>query len=338
MKTVILSFVLLFCGISSFAQLPYNPDSDANGLINVTDLVEMLTYYGQVYFVEGVVPINAGGTDADNSVDARANLELSAFRDSIMVEGEMTEMAGLINGMLIGTDRSAIGFECQATGIYSHSQGYQTIATGAFSHAENRYSSATGTCAHAEGEGTLATATAAHAEGFESSATSTAAHSEGYQTQASGAYAHAQNRFSVASGTCAHAEGENCQAIGTASHAQGIQTIASGARSHAAGLGTVADQDDQTTVGTYNTEDNLTSLFVVGNGDSDGLRSDAFVVLQNGDAMVSGDLDVQGTVMLNGDDLSLQIQQLQAANQTLQQQVMQLQSQLSTLLIALDQE
>jgi hypothetical protein len=338
MKISILAFAMLFFVGTAHAQLPFNPDSDANGVINVNDLLELLTVYGQPYLVEAVVPINAGGTDANNPIDARANLGLAIFKDSLWTINDIPTQTAWIDAVLVGTNSSALGFECEAIGDYSHSQGYSTSATGDFSHAENRFSSATGICSHAEGEGSLATGTASHSEGYQSETSGTAGHAEGYQTAASGAYSHSQNRFSVASGTCAHAEGESCFAIGTASHAEGLQTTASGLRSHSAGLGTIADQNNQTVVGAFNTTNNVTSLFVVGNGSDFAQRSDAFVVLDNGNAIVSGDLDVQGIVLLNGVDLSLQLQELQVANTLLQQQVIQLQEQLVNLLNAPSEE
>ena len=117
---------------------------------------------------------------------------------------------------------------------------------------------------------------------------------EGYNTEASAAYAHAEGRENEASTACAHAEGMYCRAIGKFSHAEGNSTVASGIASHAAGSSTVADQDYQTAVGKYNTENNADNLFVVGNGTNGLNRSDAFEVDKNGYANVQTGYKVGG--------------------------------------------
>lgn len=99
---------------------------------------------------------------------------------------------------------------------------------------------------------------------------------------ATGQYARAHGERTTASGASSHAEGRDTQVLtaGLYAHAEGSGSIAIGEASHAEGLGTLASGSYQLAVGKYNTRDNTSSLFVVGNGTSDSAanRSDIFRV------------------------------------------------------------
>lgn len=167
-----------------------------------------------------------------------------------------------------GTGAHAEGVNTWAGSSGAHAEGVSSAATGQASHAEGYQTTASGDYSHTEGEGTVAEGSYSHAEGYTSYAKGQSSHAEGNST---------------AEGDCSHAEGYS-KAGGEYSHAEGSETFASGINSHAGGLGTVADQENQTAIGKYNTEGNINSLFVVGNGDSEGERSDAFVVYDDGHA------------------------------------------------------
>ncbi len=77
--------------------------------------------------------------------------------------------------------------------------------------------------------------------------------------------------------------------VGNYSSAFGENTKASGLHSAAFGQGTTADQDYMMAIGKYNTTNNTNALFVVGKGSSS-VPSDAFVVKNDGNAVLSGDL------------------------------------------------
>lgn len=72
-------------------------------------------------------------------------------------------------------------------------------------------------------------------------------------------------------------------------HAQGIDTIACAKGSFTGGIGTIASEEGQTSLGKYNKEDS-DALFIVGNGESEEERSNAFVVKKNG-AIIGGDYE-----------------------------------------------
>lgn len=369
MRSLSLTVIVGFFALTMNAQLPYNPDENGDEIIGIPDVLGILSFFGQEFQAEGVVPVINGGTGAASAEAARDSLGLAMFKDSVITIGMSMQPIGWVNGRLRVTNSIIEGYQTVASGSYAHAEGYDTEATGNFSHSQNRFTTASGTCAHAEGEGTTSSGTASHAEGFQTTATATAAHAEGYQTQALGLYSHAANRNTIADGTCAHAEGEGTEALADAahsegyqtealafashaegyqsvttglyahaqnrgnsasgqnSHAAGLNTIASGQRSHSGGNGTIADQNDQTALGRFNLADQADVLFVVGNGTTNDARSDAFKVTANGNAMVAGDMSVNGNIIVNGNDLLLIIQELQTANALLQQQVNALQEQ-----------
>ena len=244
--------------------LPYNPDSDNNGSIDVNDLLNFLPYYGEDFVPTGVIPIDFGGTGASTASAARDSLGLSAIQDSTVGAEDFAWIAASLRIQ----EEFAQGYGVAPNGLYAHASGTNTTASGAYSNAQNRLTLASATCSSAQGEGTTASGTASHAEGMLSQATgltahaegyntdatanythaegygtlanSTAAHAEGYLTDATGLYSHAEGRQTESSGSASHAEGQNAQATGDLSHAEGFQTLAEGYASHAGGFATSA--------------------------------------------------------------------------------------------------
>lgn len=145
-----------------------------------------------------------------------------------------------------------------------------------------------------EGQGTTASGGRAHAEGFSTTASGDDSHAEGRMTTATGIYgAHAEGYQSQATGNSSHAEGRMNVASGANSHAEGENSVASGEVSHASGLGSVAQGFHQTVVGQYNTKQgtptsktNTDLAFVLGNGTSDVVRSNALSVDWDGNTVL----------------------------------------------------
>lgn len=224
-----------------------------------------------------------------------------------------TEALYLTGTFSQGDDSAAIGLFSHAEGMwneaqgdYSHAEGKLSIAAGNSSHAEGSGSLASGLSAHAEGHLTSAPANYSHAEGWatissgswshaegkSSVTTGSWSHSEGIYTIARGDGSHAEGSGSLATGTCSHAEGKDSTALGDYSHAAGLATLASGYASFAMGSGSVAagnfsfamgeyviaSGSTQTVFGRFNSLDNSDSLFVIGNGSSNEVRDDIFIV------------------------------------------------------------
>lgn len=361
---------------SNTSLLPYNPDIDGSGTIEATDLLGFLSYFGESFIAEGTLPIEFGGTGASTVEEARLALTLSVFSDLPPVEGVSSggEVSGTLNiagALSQGEDSEATGSfsvglnRSLATGDCSVAQGESTVATALGSHSEGMLTYSSGIGSHAEGMQTLAQADYTHSEGFQTQALNTSAHAEGYGTEASGLFSHAENRFTVANSTCAHAEGEGTSALadaahseglgttasGFASHAQGYQSISSGSYSHAGGRtseasatgstamgnSVIADQQYSTVVGEYNLENIMGTLFVVGNGVHASSRSNIFEVSST-EALLNGDLNVNGIISSNGvnlktgiDNNQVNIQQLMLEIENLQSIVENLQMQIETL-------
>ena len=161
-----------------------------------------------------------------------------------------------------GVMSMVMGDRCKASGFLSYAEGNQTVASGSESHAENRETTASGIASHAEGYGSVASAAAAHAEGY----------------------------YSEASGKYAHAEGDHTSAAENA-HSEGYYSEASGMYSHAQNLGTIAAYQSQTAIGEYNVEDsNGDYVFIIGNGASNGQRSNAATIDWGGNMELAGRL------------------------------------------------
>ena len=79
----------------------------------------------------------------------------------------------------IGTGSSAIGYDVEASGMFSHAEGSKTTASGDYSHAEGSTTTASGVNSHAEGDYTTASGMFSHAEGYGSKASSQFQHVQG---------------------------------------------------------------------------------------------------------------------------------------------------------------
>ena len=86
------------------------------------------------------------------------------------------------------------------------------------------------------------------------------------------------------------------------------------------GYNLIADQQYSTVVGQYNEADREGTLFVVGVGESDATRTNAFEVSADG-ALVNGDMDISGVLRINGDNVLQIIASLQAQIESLQLQI-----------------
>ena len=181
-----------------------------------------------------------------------------------------------------GNWSTAMGYQTTASQLYSTAMGLSTTASGYVSTAIGRYSIATGESSTAIGR----------------------------NTSASGESSTSMGAFTAASGFNSTALGRNTTASGVVSTVMGEFTAASGSRSTAMGYYTTSSDYASTVIGTYNssgsTATSATSFstsapaFVIGNGTDSSNRSDAFKVMFNGDATVSNDLTIEGSLILGG--------------------------------------
>ena len=127
-----------------------------------------------------------------------------------------------------------------------------------------------------------------------------------YKNVASGNYSHAEGYGTKAKGSYSHAEGSDTTASGHYSHAEGYCTITSNNYSHAQNYYTIADYNSMTAIGKYNISNTdevvnkkKNKLFVVGNGTSSlsSDRQDAFIITEEGNMFISGNLYVKGNII-----------------------------------------
>ena len=92
-------------------------------------------------------------------------------------------------------------------------------------------------------------------------------------------------------GDYAFIEGNGNSASGNSSHAEGLNTIASGVASHTEGVYTKATGNYQHVEGKYNIEDTQNRYaHIIGNGDSDNSRNNAYTLDWNGKGEYAGDV------------------------------------------------
>ena len=208
----------------------------------------------------------------------------------------------------------AEGYNTTASGLGAHAEGHSfnkatdyitssstndeiitAWRTHAFTLAEGDLGS------HAEGASTLSLGQGSHAEGSHTIASGDHSHSEGYNTTASGGDSHAEGRTTKALGEYSHAEGIGTYAKGEGSHTEGYQTYAEGAYSHAEGISTFAHSEAQHAQGRFSCPDGYNKYaHIVGNGESEGSRSNAHTLDWNGVGWFAGGLKVGGTSQDDG--------------------------------------
>jgi hypothetical protein len=139
-----------------------------------------------------------------------------------------------------------------------------------------------------------------HAEGQQTMTAGVSSHAEGTYTKAFGPASHAEGAQTLSSGSYSHAEGTYTRAFGVGSHAEGTQTTAIGDYSHAAGLNTVSSGAYQSVIGRYNVSSSAQSAFIIGNGISDGTRSN-LLFASSSQVQITGSLTTTGSLKLIGD-------------------------------------
>ena len=179
-----------------------------------------------------------------------------------------------------------------ASGNYSHAEGLNTRASGNYSHAEGNSTTASGSSSHAEGSATTASGDNSHAESYRTISSGSCSHAEGSSAKASGNYSHAEGYETTASGNSSHTEGDASRATGDYSHAQNNVTIADYKSMTAIGKCNISNTDE-----VVNKKKN--KLFVVGNGisSSSSDRKDAFIITEEGNMFISGNLYVKGDII-----------------------------------------
>ncbi|MCP4145527.1 MAG: hypothetical protein GY752_09635 [bacterium] len=250
------------------------PVSDANGLMTWTDPDSIST--GSIFELYGdttvrldtsVVDITATNfvfgspqLDYDGNTDHDSRMFFDKGKGAFRVGSAIgtnwdTDSLGNYS-VAFGSNTKATGYESTAMGAFTEATGSNSTAMGYFAEATGRYSTAMGRSTEATGQSSTAMGRSTEATGHSSTAM-------GYETEATSSY----------------------------STAMGRSTEATGSYSTAMGSYTKAKSAYETALGRYNTDytpndatfwDAADRLFVIGNGTGGGARSDAMVVLKNG--------------------------------------------------------
>ena len=145
--------------------------------------------------------------------------------------------------------------------------------------------------------GTIDFAYNSHVEGAMNRVLADEGHAEGRKNTTIGRYGHTEGRRNIA-GYAAHAQNTGNIALGINSTAMGKYTQASGESSVSMGNNTIAYGDNQLVIGKYNTIDNTGKYaYIVGNGTSPTVRSNAHTLDWNGDAEYARNLTVGREIM-----------------------------------------
>lgn len=209
------------------------------------------------------------------------NTEASGSRSTAW--GVSTEASGSMS--------TAWGFATEALGLRSTAWGFGTEASGEMSTAWGENTEASGLRSTTWGQNTKASGLRSTAWGQNTEALGAMSTAWGYNTEASGAESTAWGSDTEASGFRSTAWGFATKALGARSTAWGHNTEASGVSSTAWGWNTEAKSGYETALGRFNTDYTPMSstawnlndrLFVIGNGTSTSNRSDAMVILKNG--------------------------------------------------------
>ena len=210
----------------------------------------------------------------------------------------------------------AEGFRTVAEGGYSHAEGCDSVAHGFANHAEGYECHAyNGGAGHAEGWGTKSYSNGSHSEGWYTVAVGAYSHAEGYYTRADGYSSHTSGTYTKAtrdyqtvigkynanhSTNTTFDSGDYAFIIGNgtddnrASRSNAL-TVDWNGNLWCAGKvndvdlycisteGTLASSNYQTAIGKYNIEDtNNAYAFMIGNGEDEDSRSNAFTIDWNG--------------------------------------------------------
>ncbi len=205
----------------------------------------------------------------------------------------------------VGINSFASGYESKAVGDWSQALGYKAISRG-------YYSTAIGKNALARKRNSFAFGDSARATSIESYAIGRKALASGYRSFALGSAGvdslGGPTEAAHATGNYSFAIGQGSEAIGEGAFAFGIFSRSLGSFSTAMGYGTTACSAKEMALGTFNTIYTPFStsdwhsndrLFVIGNGNLIDSKSDAFVILKNGNiaighALPTQKLDVMG--------------------------------------------
>ena len=273
--------------------------STAMGL-NTTARGGQSTAFGFGTIASGIRATAMGGsTIASGSRSTAMGASTTASGDYATSMGNTTRASGYAS--------LALGYITTASGNYTVAMGDSTTASGNNAVAMGANTTASAYLSTAMGGNTIASGDFATAMGVSSTASGESSFVVGSNALASGYASIAMGDYTSATGNYATAIGSQTTASGVVSNATGKLTTASGDYSTTMGRNTSATAYVETVIGQYNTlaiTPNATNwvatdrIFTIGNGFI--ARSDAMVVLKNGNVGIGNSTPTDRLVVYNG--------------------------------------
>jgi Head domain of trimeric autotransporter adhesin len=313
---LLLSFFSVNCAFAQTGNVGINT-STPQAMLHVKDSSVLFSGATNLPAISGNPPASGAGTRMMWYPDKAAFRAGSVFN-------EFGNESTYWNKDSIGVYSIALGLNTKAKGYGSIALGYKTIASGFASTALGDEATATSAGSTAFGYGPDAMGIGSTAMGYGSTAMGYGSTATGYLTIASGYASIASGNQTNASGNSATAIGEFSDASGTTSTALGYRTKASGYVSTAMGNSSTASGPNSTAMGSFSSASGIFStaigyyvntkgyastvlgmfndsilltdapfatatnpLFIIGNGNSDIDRSNALVVLKNGNTGIN---------------------------------------------------
>lgn len=263
--------------------------------------------------------LNTGASGNQSSAFGKNTMALAtasfANGNKTVAKGEESHAEGY-QSVTLGDGSHAEGAQTVSAGLQSHSEGALTQALGDESHAEGHGTIAGALASHSEGSGTKVgnysqesgigadhtvsptpgpsptppsyiaqPGEGSHVEGYDNIVSGYGSHAEGVRNYVTGNYSHAEGINNSLLKNYAHVSGYNNISNADCSETSGIWNINNGYGSFVTGYYNECSYNHQTIVGKFNLNKSDT-LFEVGNGTADNVRSNAFEVHQDGRATI----------------------------------------------------
>jgi hypothetical protein len=292
---------------------PDDPPASGNG-------TRMMWYPDKAAFRVGHVTGTHWDKDSIGSYSVAMGYNTKASGNHSISMGMNTSASGFISvatgdgSAASGYFSTAMGNNTAASGNTSTAMGNQTTASGSTSTAIGNQTTASGQFSTALGYLTTASGYTSLAMGFNTNALEFYSTAMGNNATASGNTSTAMGHSTVASGAYSTAIGRNTTASGFTSTTMGQNTTASGYNSTAMGHRTIAKSSYETVIGSWNLDyspqdsaawNASDRLFVIGNGNSSGTKSNALTMLKNGNTGLgthepTHKMDIDGQIRIRG--------------------------------------
>jgi hypothetical protein len=286
---------VLFTGLNSLPASPGAPPVSGAG-------TRMMWYPDKAAFCAGRITNTYWNKDSTGTYSIAMGNNVEAKGTGSLAVGD--------NCRALGNYSVAIGIQALASGNQSFSLGAGTISSGISSTAMGNFTQATASVATSMGAQTIASEQYSTAMGLFSKATEYASTAMGNNSKASGNSSTAMGNNTIASAPNATSTGLLTQAKGSQSFTMGNSSIANGDDALSIGNVTKAKSFCSLVLGQYNdttsisstTWNNVDPVFIIGNGSSNNVRTNAMTVLKNGNVSIGPDVSPVNRLLISNNN------------------------------------